>query len=112
MFQGGFQYTTHLLGVIHCHSQSLPKVLGWLNSANNMIHDYSKLKVGDKVTFSFVRDRLRPNRVEYLKGVVIHESIRGWRVRISVVTDAIYTVNQKNYIGHKDANRHHSRGSD
>lgn len=64
--------------------------------------DYSKIKVGDKVRFTLVRDpRKNPDKVEYKTGTVTHACMAGWRVLTSKVTGATFTVTEKNYLEHR-----------
>lgn len=64
--------------------------------------DYKTIKIGDRVKFSHIRDpRCNPGKVEYHTGVVIRESLTGWRVRTSEITMAEFNVTEANYISHR-----------
>jgi len=77
---------------------------GKMRSGLNMVKDYQSLKIGDSVRLSLVRDRKRPDRVEYLNARVLCETLIGWVVQpesaAAKITGATHGVTEKNYIGH------------
>lgn len=73
-----------------------------MKNPKSMVTDYSSLKIGDSVKFSLVRDRKKPDRIEYLVGRVLRESIIGWIAQTNTgkISGAMHGVTEKNYIGH------------
>lgn len=64
--------------------------------------DYSKIKIGDRVRFTIVRDpRFHPDVVERKVGTATCACIAGWRVLTSKVTNATFTVTENNYLEHR-----------